>query len=242
MSGYLSDIIQRNALPASGQAPSSLLTPVTGLSGAFWQPPNNVDPELTEIWNETALYPPAQIKSPTPDPGVLTQEDISPAGALQPPAPLYIERHFVRADSGAPDETLSIIREKHEVSNYSSPPADSQSMQTIRLEPGKLPDSPAPGNLPAGQHLPGKTLEMIRPVGDLPLIKPLAPAANTAPHALPEKKGPAAPKLVIGKMTVEVVSQVPKIQTAMHSAHRPEAPPIPKASPQWKLTFGLGQL
>jgi hypothetical protein len=258
VSGYLSDIIQRNALPAAGQAPSPLLAPDTGLPGAFWRASDSAAPELGETWNETALYPQTQPNPPSSDLGMLRREDSSRAGTLQPPAPTYIERHLVRSSAppaaserpmqqGLPPtqsgDAPAMIRERLEASNYSILPANSETLQSLRSEPEKRPVSPVPAVTPVGRRTSSKAAEMIRPAGDPPLITPLSPAAHTVPLVLPEKKSSATPKLVIGKLTVEIVDPAPKVQTVPRQTTSQPAAQEPKPfRPYNKLTFGLGQM
>ncbi len=114
-----------------------------------------------------------------------------------------------------------------------------QETEADPTRPAPLAPRRAGGNLaePAGA---GVRAGFPVPAGEGPA--PLRPARAEAPPVPPARKEAPA-RLVIGRITVEVLPPVaPAVQTAPRTERRPEGTPPPAGSQTNKLSFGLGQL
>lgn len=257
MSGYLSNIIQRNALPESGQAGLTHLTPAPGYTGLFG-PGNLSQREAPEPLTEEPFYPVSSPVSSAPFSGKKEVEAPQPHRMEHGPKTEYIERHLIRTRYEAvverpvhhPVERVLPEKPVHHSSEQAPPeyqqPAERQTRATHpkTAMPAEAIWKPAKENrrTAAQEKKKGKPAQLLQPVADtreITILKPTTPIDTTSRR---EKKT-EAPKLVIGRLTVEVVRPAPNVQTVQQPVRRQQAPPEPKPfKPYNKLTFGLGQL
>ena len=262
MNGYLSQIIQRNVQPEAGLATTSNMMPDQGISQVFG-PANITFQERGELFKDgrEALNPLSSPAAPPLPQRRETEASPPPPKRIEHQSPVgYIERHVIRTGpSAVPTSGLSrsntragketgvdsptpLINTKTPFPSIAKPVDE-----TLNMSIRPVAEEIKPRSEYRMAHLPedktGRALPRLRPATDQAPLELLKPVNFPAIVPLPGKKVLNTPKLVIGKLTVEVLSPVPKMQTIERPAHRPPTPPESRPyTPYNKLTFGLGQL
>jgi hypothetical protein len=126
-----------------------------------------------------------------------------------------------------------------------------------QLEPARLPDREPPLEAAAASPNPARAFKREvneafshgKPPVATPaasrIVTPVMPVAAAMPAPAPVKKVPAQPKLVIGRLTVQVLPPVTPVAPAKQRAGRRPTVNQPMKngkSSDYKLRFGLGQL